>query len=799
MKTSFDLAYASSMGGLLLLELFVIATAILILAAVLVYFSKNQSAAFRHQVWTLSMAAILVLPLCAMVLPHFGPRWPVFSGDVGGLDDDIVAGESLSNRPGSEGRWNQVTERTTGNYGSFVPTSETATINEDERNSASPENPLLKGTERRLYGSTSFDHTAMKFMTGLTLLWLLGVTGKLFLLAGSWISAHRIVRRAVPVANGATLALMAEKLRRSNKLRYSIPLYCSPEICVPQAIGILRPSVLVPTGYGKWTADRCRVVLAHEMAHIRRQDVLCQLIARLACCLYWYHPLVWVAHYRIRIEREFACDDAVLENGANPKQYADHLLAMTSMIGNKAKAIPNAIAMSTFNDLEGRVLAILDPSLKRSAVSRDKGSILAAATLTVIVFLCLICPSKGQRASASQQAGGSSKSSPIAELQDKDTTNHQEQRQQAEVDPDQKGETATPLFEPIIGKGFIIVPFLTELQRATNGGHEKAALFMLINGDAVLNDDNTIVDTSQLDLDGIEDAMVSYFRAGMDFKGKHVVTEILRAPRKKGGEDHRRLNASALLRMYFVNAGWTNDPQQVSVIHLGDYEPSDWDDLVAELAVPPTAAQIHAEAGIGDDLVRVHSIHTPLSRYLFDTQGENVVVRNMKPLADLSAEEIEILPARAKGFIDQLDLSEPPRTRFIKNFGFPISKGNRANAKLQERIEAHGLATRGLTLWSDGASRKTPSLKISVLGIDDTPIEDAKITVEYPPEVLEYHHGLSPVQFERRDDGRWYSSGLAGDEEFTLTIEAPGYEAATQKLSRPYNTTYEIEVKLRKQ
>lgn len=798
MNSSFDLSYVTSIGGLLLLQLFAIATVMLMLTGLLVFFSAGQSAAFRHRVWTLSMVALLALPLCVMVLPNLGPRWSDFTRGVDVREDHSTVGRFVSSKRCDVTQWEQAIEGTGGNDAPAMPSENTATINNQER-SVVPSESLLPGRiPSRLNESAIFDRTTMSLMSGLASLWLFGVTVTLILLAHGWLAAYRIVRGAVPVSNGSELAVMAEQLRESNNLRFAAPLYCSPEVCVPLVVGFLRPAILVPTGYGQWTADRCRAVLTHEMAHINRQDVLCQLIARIACCLYWCHPLVWMANYKIRIEREFACDDAVLEQGTHPGQYADHLLDMASLIGNKAKAIPNAIAMATLNDLEGRVRAILNPSLERSAVTRSKGSTLAAAMLTAVVFLCLMSPSTGQRANASQQTRDSSTPPVSADSQVTNVTNNQRHERQPDAAPQQSGADVNPLLIPVVGEGFIIIPFSTELQRASKGGHEKAVLFMLINGNAVINDDDTILDTSQLDLDGIEDAMVSYHEAGMDFKGKHVVIKILGVPRRRGGEHHHRLNASALLLLYFVNEGWTEDPQNVSMNYRSDDEPFDWDDLVAELAVPPTADEIHRETGVGDDLVRVHSIHTPLSRYLFKIQGENVVVRNMKPLADLSAEEIEVLPARAKGFIDQLDLSEPPRTRFIKNFGFPISIGNRASAKLRKGIEAHGLASQSITLWSDGASRKTPSLKISVLGIDDTPIEDAKITVEYPPEVLEYHHGLSPVLFERRDDGRWYSSGLAGDEEFILTIQAPGYATETQTLSRPYNTMHEIQVNLRK-
>jgi hypothetical protein len=134
--------------------------------------------------------------------------------------------------------------------------------------------------------------------------------------------------------------------------------------------GTLHPTVLVPAAADGWSAERRRVVLLHELAHVARRDCLAQMVAALACALYWIHPGVWYAARRMRVERELACDDRVLAAGTRARSYAAHLLEVARAFRPAGGVSPVAVSMARPSHLEGRMLAVLDAVRSRRTPSR---------------------------------------------------------------------------------------------------------------------------------------------------------------------------------------------------------------------------------------------------------------------------------------------------------------------------------------------------------------------------------------------------------------------------------------------
>jgi beta-lactamase regulating signal transducer with metallopeptidase domain/HEAT repeat protein len=204
-------------------------------------------------------------------------------------------------------------------------------------------------------------------------------------LAGSGLAVRRIVRRATPLDGQGWVAPLLEIADRMG-LHAPPRLLVSRETKMPFACGVFAPTIVLPTESEAWSHARRQAVLLHELAHVRRKDLLGHMLGRLVCAAYWFHPLAWVAAARLRSESERACDDLALACGTRATDYAEHLLDIVTTV--RRDVTPRvALAMARRKEFEGRMLAILDPDLRRSGPSRRQS---LALTGSLALIACLV-------------------------------------------------------------------------------------------------------------------------------------------------------------------------------------------------------------------------------------------------------------------------------------------------------------------------------------------------------------------------------------------------------------------------
>jgi GWxTD domain-containing protein len=123
----------------------------------------------------------------------------------------------------------------------------------------------------------------------------------------------------------------------SNRLRTR--LRESGSLLTPVAIGILRPTVILPAGWREWSANTRRAILAHEFAHLRRHDAAVCALARLVKCIFWFHPLAWWVSRKVSDLAELACDAAAIEKVQDPAGYARILLEFAGAVNRAGRRV----------------------------------------------------------------------------------------------------------------------------------------------------------------------------------------------------------------------------------------------------------------------------------------------------------------------------------------------------------------------------------------------------------------------------------------------------------------------------
>lgn len=321
-------------------------------------FMRRRSAAARHMVWMLAMAGLLVLPLVSVGTPKL--YLALLPAETPALPADAASRLVQAGRPEElrppilPGTATAIAEG---------PTGPSSTLN------ISPSNPEPI-SEQAWVASADAAAPPKSFPWGLLIVgtWLMGVAFSATPLAfGMW-AAHRLVRRGHAIED-ASWRRLATELRANLRIRHTVTLLRTDAATMPMAWGFRRPVVLLPEDADGWNEEKRRVVLLHELAHVKRRDCLTHAVARLAFAVHWFNPLAWVVMRRLRIERERACDDLVLNAGSAPADYADHLLHIARSMRNPSLASAAAITMARAGQLEKRLRAILDTKRNRGSVA----------------------------------------------------------------------------------------------------------------------------------------------------------------------------------------------------------------------------------------------------------------------------------------------------------------------------------------------------------------------------------------------------------------------------------------------
>jgi TonB family protein len=307
------------------------ATIVLLVAHLVIPRLRRRSAAERHALWAAVLVIAAALPVLAWLMPSWEPDWARRAADA----------------------WPAAFETT----------------------------PAIVNAGDIVVRATGIESGAWTLAAVVPLLWAMGSLVTILALGVQAVKLKRLTSSARLVCDGRHHAI-ASRVAASLGLTAPPQLLRSARITIPLAWGVRHPRILLPDASESWPDERVWAVCAHELAHISRGDWIAHLLAEVACRIYWFHPLFWLARNRLGRESERAADDVVIGLGANGADYASHLIEIVRASRSDIGLTPT-VAMARPSDLEHRVTALLSALVNRARLTRGRAIAVLAAAIAV--------------------------------------------------------------------------------------------------------------------------------------------------------------------------------------------------------------------------------------------------------------------------------------------------------------------------------------------------------------------------------------------------------------------------------
>jgi bla regulator protein blaR1 len=249
-----------------------------------------------------------------------------------------------------------------------------------------------------LIGSLVFSRTAApasasgavilpaSFAFYLFIAWIAGATLGLAHVGHGLYRLQRIKATCVPVDREQLDPALRASLDETQSRR-RVNLCVSETVRVPAAIGYFRPLVAFPAwALAEIPPQELNAVFLHELAHLRRYDDWTNLAQKLVKAVFFFHPAVWFIESRLTLEREMACDDAVLAANFNPRAYAESLVSLAEKSFLRRGVQLAQAAVSHVKQLKLRLAEIL----RKDRAADEQGSARIGKPAMVLMSLAAI-------------------------------------------------------------------------------------------------------------------------------------------------------------------------------------------------------------------------------------------------------------------------------------------------------------------------------------------------------------------------------------------------------------------------
>ncbi|MCI5046221.1 MAG: M56 family metallopeptidase [Aquisalinus sp.] len=220
--------------------------------------------------------------------------------------------------------------------------------------------------------------------------WFFFTARALFVLYHSWKATRALRAGSDPLKNAAAI------------LPQDWPAYArvgvTDRVNGPMAVGLLNPAILLPSHLVRTLPrEQLRHVLAHELAHIERGDLLCAFGQRVLVAFYWWSPFMRSACRNLRTEREMACDDRAARRAGCSRNYASSLLDSVEALIRDPARDRNLLAVGAFESGRGnffshRIKRLIKADYQSQLRPGRPQLISLAGAVAVIALLFILSP-----------------------------------------------------------------------------------------------------------------------------------------------------------------------------------------------------------------------------------------------------------------------------------------------------------------------------------------------------------------------------------------------------------------------
>ena len=165
----------------------------------------------------------------------------------------------------------------------------------------------------------------------LTIIW---VAGFALLLGGWWFRQLRFARtlRAAKQEAGGEFLRVVDSLKCKLGIRRNTGLRIVWQGSEAGVYGVWHPVLVLPAEMPRQLSPaETEAVLAHELVHVARWDNLWGNLQMILCCIFWFHPVIWLLDRRLTAERESSCDERVIAALRDSQAYVSGLIKMTTI------------------------------------------------------------------------------------------------------------------------------------------------------------------------------------------------------------------------------------------------------------------------------------------------------------------------------------------------------------------------------------------------------------------------------------------------------------------------------------